>query len=172
MLAFVIKRGGWPEKFPSSTPAWTATRLVYKAVLPHRFCSADTPNGLVVPVLSDADQKASPNQRRKWARTGRKPARRQPPRADKGRLRAIALGGIGGTHFHAHHRAPRRVNGHSGRVQRPDEALWDGKQFVPRLTLPLSAGADDHRVIDGAAARRGSTPTLAQVLADFRRILL
>ena len=79
-----------------------------------------------------------------------------------------SLGGIGGTHFTPIINAPEvAILGLSKSQMKP---VWDGQQFVPRLTLPLSLSYD-HRVIDGASAARFNA-YLGQVLADYRRILL
>jgi pyruvate dehydrogenase E2 component (dihydrolipoamide acetyltransferase) len=85
-----------------------------------------------------------------------------------GSISISSLGGIGGTHFTPIINAPEvAILGLSKSAQKP---VWDGKQFAPRLMLPLSLSYD-HRVIDGAEAARFNA-YLAQVLADFRRVML
>ena len=136
----------------------------------HIGFAADTPNGLVVPVLRDADKKgilqisAEMGELAKKARDGKLGA------ADMqgGCFSISSLGGIGGTHFTPIINAPEvAILGLSKGQMKP---VWDGKQFVPRLMLPLSLSWD-HRVIDGASAARFNV-YFASLLADFRRIVL
>ncbi|WP_367065099.1 dihydrolipoyllysine-residue acetyltransferase [Oryzisolibacter sp. LB2S] len=170
MLAFVIKAVvAALKKFPEFNASLDGDALVYKQYF-HIGFAADTPNGLVVPVLKDADKKgilqisAEMSELAKKARDGKLGA------ADMqgGCFSISSLGGIGGTHFTPIINAPEvAILGLSKSAMKP---VWDGKQFVPRLTLPLSLSYD-HRVIDGAAAARFNA-YLGQVLADYRRILL
>ena len=170
MLAFVIKAVvAALKKFPEFNASLDGDTLVYKQYF-HIGFAADTPNGLVVPVLRDADKKgilqisAEMGELAKKARDGKLGA------ADMqgGCFSISSLGGIGGTHFTPIINAPEvAILGLSKSAMKP---VWDGKQFVPRLTLPLSLSYD-HRVIDGAAAARFNA-YLGQVLADYRRILL
>ena len=170
MLAFVIKAVvAALKKFPEFNASLDGDTLVYKQYF-HIGFAADTPNGLVVPVLRDADKKgilqisAEMGELAKKARDGKLGA------ADMqgGCFSISSLGGIGGTHFTPIINAPEvAILGLSKGQMKP---VWDGKQFVPRLTLPLSLSYD-HRVIDGAAAARFNA-YLGQVLADYRRILL
>ncbi|GAA4356065.1 dihydrolipoyllysine-residue acetyltransferase [Variovorax defluvii] len=170
MLAFVIKAVvSALKKFPEFNTSLDGDTLVYKQYY-HIGFAADTPNGLVVPVLKDADKKgilqisAEMGELAKKAREGKLGA------ADMqgGCMSISSLGGIGGTHFTPIINAPEvAILGLSKGQMKP---VWDGKQFVPRLTLPLSLSYD-HRVIDGAAAARFNA-YLGQVLADFRRVLL
>ncbi|KJK17846.1 hypothetical protein UB46_35150, partial [Burkholderiaceae bacterium 16] len=132
--------------------------------------AADTPNGLVVPVIKNADKKGvieigqEMNELAKLARDGKL----KPDQMQGGCFSISSLGGIGGTYFTPIINAPEvAIMGVCKSYQKP---VWDGKQFVPRLTLPLSLSWD-HRVIDGAEAARFNT-YFGQLLADFRRILL
>ncbi|WP_447744937.1 dihydrolipoyllysine-residue acetyltransferase [Variovorax boronicumulans] len=170
MLAFVIKAVvAALKKFPDFNASLDGDQLVYKQYYNIGF-AADTPNGLVVPVLKDADKKgilqisAEMGELAKKARDGKLGS------ADMqgGCFSISSLGGIGGTHFTPIINAPEvAILGLSKGQMKP---VWDGKQFVPRLTLPLSLSYD-HRVIDGALAARFNA-YLGQVLADYRRILL
>jgi pyruvate dehydrogenase E2 component (dihydrolipoamide acetyltransferase) len=170
MLAFVIKAMvSALRKFPEFNASLDGDQLVYKQYFNIGF-AADTPNGLVVPVLKDADKKgimqisAEMGELAKKARDGKLGA------ADMqgGSISISSLGGIGGTHFTPLINAPEvAILGLSKGAMKP---VWDGKQFVPRLMLPLSLSFD-HRVIDGALAARFNA-YLGQVLADFRRVLL
>ena len=170
MLAFVIKAVvSALKKFPEFNTSLDGDTLVYKQYYNVGF-AADTPNGLVVPVLKDADKKgvlqisAEVGELAKKARDGKLGS------ADMqgGCMSISSLGGIGGTHFTPIINAPEvAILGLSKGQMKP---VWDGKQFVPRLTLPLSLSYD-HRVIDGASAARFNA-YLGQVLADFRRVLL
>ena len=174
MLAFVIKAVvSALKKFPDfntsleSTP--TGDRLVYKQYF-HIGFAADTPNGLVVPVLRDVDKKGilqvstEMGELAKKARDGKL----GPADMTGGCFSISSLGGIGGTHFTPIINAPEvAILGLSKSAMKP---VWDGKQFAPRLLMPLSLSYD-HRVIDGASAARFNT-YLGQVLADVRRLLL
>ena len=170
MLAFVIKAVvAALKKFPEFNASLDGDALVYKQYF-HIGFAADTPNGLVVPVLKDADKKgilqisAEMGELAKKARDGKLGV------ADMqgGCMSISSLGGIGGTHFTPIINAPEvAILGLSKSAMKP---VWDGKAFVPRLTLPLSLSYD-HRVIDGASAARFNA-YLGQVLADFRRVLL
>ena len=170
MLAFVIKAVvAAMKKFPEFNASLDGDQLVYKQYF-HIGFAADTPNGLVVPVLRDADKKGilqistEMSELAKKARDGKL----GPADMTGGCLSISSLGGIGGTHFTPIINAPEvAILGLSKAAMKP---VWDGKQFVARLTLPLSLSYD-HRVIDGASAARFNA-YLGQVLADFRRVLL
>jgi pyruvate dehydrogenase E2 component (dihydrolipoamide acetyltransferase) len=170
MLAFVIKAVvAALKKFPEFNTSLDGDQLVYKQYF-HIGFAADTPNGLVVPVLRDADKKgvmqisAEMGELAKKARDGKM----GPADMTGGCFSISSLGGIGGTHFTPIVNAPEvAILGLSKSAMKP---VWDGKQFVPRLMLPLSLSYD-HRVIDGAAAARFNA-YLGQVLADFRRVIL
>ena len=170
MLAFVIKAiVAALKKFPDFNASLDGDQLVYKQYYNIGF-AADTPNGLVVPVLKDADKKgifqisAEMGELSKKARDGKLGG------ADMqgGCISISSLGGIGGRYFHPIINAPEvAILGLSKSVMEP---VWNGKEFTPRLMLPLSLSYD-HRVIDGASAARFNA-YLGQVLSDYRRILL
>jgi len=172
MLAFLLKASASALKqFPEFNASLDATgeNLTLKKYF-HIGFAADTPNGLVVPVIRDVDKKGlvqialEMGELAKKARDGKL----GPADMSGGCFSISSLGGIGGTAFTPIINAPEvAILGVSKSSQQP---VWDGKQFVPRLTLPLSLSYD-HRVIDGAAAARFTT-YLAQVLADMRRVLL
>ncbi len=170
MLAFIIKASVRAlQEFPEFNTSLDGDNLVYKKYFNIAF-AADTPNGLVVPVVKDADKKsvfeiaAETGALAKKARDGK-----LGPADMSGACFTISsLGGIGGTYFAPIVNAPEvAILGVNKSVMKP---VWDGKQFVPRLTLPMSLTAD-HRVIDGALATRFNV-YLAQLLADFRRVML
>ena len=172
MLAFLIKAvvsalKKYPE-FDSSLDA-SGENLTLKKYF-HIGFAADTPNGLVVPVLRDADKKGviaiatETGELAKKARDGKL----GPAEMSGGCFSISSLGGIGGTAFTPIVNAPEvAILGVSKSQMKPH---WDGSAFVPRLMLPLSLSYD-HRVIDGAAAAR-FTAYLAQLLGDMRRVLL
>ncbi|WP_448251968.1 dihydrolipoyllysine-residue acetyltransferase [Ottowia oryzae] len=170
MLAFVIKAVvAALKKFPEFNTSLDGDNLVYKQYY-HIGFAADTPNGLVVPVLKDADKKGILQISQEMGDLAKKARDGKMGPADMtgGCFSISSLGGIGGTSFTPIINAPEvAILGLSKSAMKP---VWDGKQFVPRLTLPLSLSYD-HRVIDGAAAARFNA-YLAQVLADFRRVLL
>ena len=174
MLAFVIKAvvaalKKFPEFNASLDAAADNAALIYKQYY-HIGFAADTPNGLVVPVLKNADQKGLLQIAQEMADLSKKARDGKLGPADMtgGCFSISSLGGIGGTTFSPIINAPEvAILGLSKSFQKP---VWDGKQFVPRLTLPLSLSYD-HRVIDGAAAARFNA-YLGQLLADFRRIAL
>jgi pyruvate dehydrogenase E2 component (dihydrolipoamide acetyltransferase) len=172
MLAFLIKAvvaalKKYPE-FNSSLDA-SGENLTLKKYF-HIGFAADTPNGLVVPVLRDADKKGvieiatETGELAKKAREGKL----GPAEMSGGCFSISSLGGIGGTSFTPIVNAPEVAI--LGVSKSQTKAHWDGNAFVPRLMLPLSLSYD-HRVIDGAAAARFAA-YLAQVLADMRRVLL
>ena len=170
MLAFVIKAVvSALKKFPDFNSSLDGDTLVYKQYF-HIGFAADTPNGLVVPVLRDADKKGvlqistEMGDLAKKARDGKL----GPADMTGGCFSISSLGGIGGTHFTPIINAPEvAILGLSKSAMKP---VWDGKAFMPRLTLPLSLSYD-HRVIDGASAARFNA-YLGQILGDFRRVLL
>ncbi|MGJ7492398.1 dihydrolipoyllysine-residue acetyltransferase [Variovorax sp. ZT4R33] len=170
MLAFVIKAVvAALKKFPEFNASLDGDTLVYKQYYNVGF-AADTPNGLVVPVLKDADKKGILQISQEMGELAKKARDGKLGGADMqgGCFSISSLGGIGGTHFTPIINAPEvAILGLSKSAMKP---VWDGKQFVPQLTLPLSLSYD-HRVIDGASAARFNA-YLGQVLADFRRVLL
>ena len=170
MLAFIIKASVRAlQEFPEFNTSLDGDNLVYKKYFNIAF-AADTPNGLVVPVIKNADTKsvfeiaAESGSLAKLARDGKL----KPADMSGACFTISSLGGIGGTYFAPIVNAPEvAILGVNKLVMKP---VWDGKQFVPRLTLPMSLTAD-HRVIDGALATRFNV-YLAQLLADFRRVML
>jgi pyruvate dehydrogenase E2 component (dihydrolipoamide acetyltransferase) len=170
MLAFMIKAAvAALKKFPEFNASLDGEQLVLKNYF-HIGFAADTPNGLVVPVLKDADKKGilqisqEMNELAKKARDGKL----TPAEMSGGCFSISSLGGIGGTYFTPIINAPEVAI--MGVCKSSMEPVWDGKQFVPRLRLPLSLSWD-HRVIDGASAARFNV-YFASLLADFRRIAL
>jgi pyruvate dehydrogenase E2 component (dihydrolipoamide acetyltransferase) len=132
--------------------------------------AVDTPEGLVVPVVRDADRKGVFEVARELGDISKlaRDKKLKPGDMQGGTFSISSLGGIGGTAFTPIINAPEvAILGVSKSALRP---AWDGKAFVPRLLLPLSLSYD-HRVIDGAAAAR-FTAYLASVLGDIRRTLL
>ena len=170
MLAFLIKASvAALKKYPNFNASLDGDNLVLKQYYNIGF-AADTPNGLVVPVLRDADQKGVMRIAQEMGElaAAAREGKLKPEQMQGGCFTISSLGGIGGTAFTPIINAPEvAILGVSKSSLQP---VWDGKQFVPRLTLPLSLSYD-HRVIDGAAAAR-FTSYLAQVLADMRRVLL
>jgi pyruvate dehydrogenase E2 component (dihydrolipoamide acetyltransferase) len=170
MLAFLIKACvSALQRFPEFNASLDGESLVYKRYF-HVGFAADTPNGLVVPVVRDADQKGVLQLARETAELAARArdGKLAPGDMQGGCFSISSLGGIGGTYFTPIVNAPEvAILGVCRSATRP---VWDGRQFVPRLMLPLSLSYD-HRVIDGAAAARFNAH-LAQVLADFRRVLL
>ncbi len=170
MLAFVIKVVvAALKKFPEFNASLDGDALVYKQYFNIGF-AADTPNGLVVPVLKDADKKGIMQISQEMAELAKKARDGKLGAADMqgGCFSISSLGGIGGTHFTPIVNAPEvAILGLSKSAMKP---VWDGKQFAPRLMLPLSLSYD-HRVIDGASAARFNA-YLGQLLADLRRIVL
>ena len=170
MLAFVIKAIVTAlKKFPDFNASLDGDQLVYKQYYNIGF-AADTPNGLVVPVLKDADKKGIYQISSEMGELSKKARDGKLGGADMqgGCISISSLGGIGGRYFHPIINAPEvAILGLSKSVMEP---VWNGSEFKPRLMLPLSLSYD-HRVIDGASAARFNA-YLGQVLADYRRILL
>jgi len=170
MLAFVIKAVvAALKKFPTFNSSLDGDNLVFKQYYNIGF-AADTPNGLMVPVIRDADKKGLVDIAKEMADLSKaaREGKLKPDQMQGGCFSISSLGGIGGTHFTPIINAPEvAILGLSRGAQKP---VWDGKQFVPRLTLPLSLSYD-HRVIDGAEAARFNA-YLSAVLADFRRVSL
>ena len=159
------------QKFPNFNASLDATgeNLVLKKYF-HIGFAADTPNGLVVPVVRDCDQKGVLEIAQETGELAAKArdGKLGPAEMSGGCFSICSLGGIGGTAFTPIVNAPEvAILGVSKSAMKP---VWNGKEFAPRLMLPLSLSYD-HRVIDGAAAAR-FTAYLAQVLADMRRVLL
>lgn len=170
MLAFVIKAVvAALKKFPEFNASLDGDNLVLKKYF-HIGFAADTPNGLVVPVIRDADKKGVAEIAKETAelaglaRDGKLGAANM----QGGCFTISSLGGIGGTDFTPIINAPEVAI--LGLSRSTIEPVWNGKEFEPRLMLPLSLSYD-HRVIDGAAAARFNA-YLGSLLADFRRIAI
>jgi pyruvate dehydrogenase E2 component (dihydrolipoamide acetyltransferase) len=170
MLAFLIKASvAALKKFPEFNTSLEGDNLVYKRYFNIGF-AADTPNGLVVPVVKNADQKGVLAIAKEMGELSAKAREGKLGPADMqgGCFSISSLGGIGGTYFTPIINAPEvAILGVCRSSMRP---VWDGKQFSPRLILPLSLSYD-HRVIDGAAAARFNTYLVA-LLGDMRRVVL
>ena len=170
MLAFLIKACvSALKKFPEFNASLDGEQIVYKQYF-HIGFAADTPNGLMVPVIKDADKKGvlqistEMGELAKKARDGKL----SPGEMQGGCFSISSLGGIGGRYFTPIINAPEVAI--LGVCRSQTEPVWDGKAFQPRLMLPLSLSWD-HRVVDGAAAARFNA-FLIQILGDFRRVLL
>ena len=170
MLAFLIKACvAALKKYPEFNSSLDGDALIYKNYW-HIGFAADTPNGLMVPVIKDADKKGifqisqEMGELAKKARDGKL----SPAEMSGATFTISSLGGIGGRYFTPIINAPEVAI--LGVCRSTTEPVWDGKAFQPRLMLPLSL-TWDHRVIDGAAAARFNV-YLGQILGDFRRVLL
>jgi pyruvate dehydrogenase E2 component (dihydrolipoamide acetyltransferase) len=170
LLAFLLKACvAALRQFPEFNASLDGDALVLKRYF-HLGFAADTPNGLVVPVVKDVDQKGVLQLARELGELSGKAREGKLGPADMqgGCFSISSLGGIGGTAFTPIINAPEvAILGVSRSVTRP---VWDGHAFQPRLLLPLSLSYD-HRVIDGAAAARFTT-FLGGLLSDLRRVLL
>ena len=170
MLGFLIKAVvAALKKYPEFNASLDGDQLIYKHYY-HIGFAADTPNGLVVPVLKDADKKGLSEIATEMADLAKRArdGKLSPTDMQGGTFSISSLGGIGGTHFTPIINAPEvAILGVSKSYMKP---VWNGKEFVPQLTLPLSLSYD-HRVIDGAAAARFNN-VLRTLLGDFRRAVL
>ena len=172
MLAFVIKASvAALKKYPAFNASIDATgaNLILKQYYSIGF-AADTPNGLMVPVIKDADKKSISQIATEMAELSAKArdGKLKPADMQGATFTISSLGGIGGTAFTPIINAPEvAILGLSKSSMKP---VWDGKAFQPRLMMPMSLSYD-HRVIDGASAARFNA-YLGAVLADFRRVLL
>jgi pyruvate dehydrogenase E2 component (dihydrolipoamide acetyltransferase) len=170
MLAFLIKACVHAlKKYPDFNASLDGDALVLKSYF-HVGFAADTPNGLVVPVLRDADKKGILQISQEMGDLAKKARDGKLGPADMtgGCFSISSLGGIGGGYFTPIINAPEVAILGVGRSSM--QPVWDGSAFQPRLMLPLSLSYD-HRVIDGASAARFNA-LVGQVLADFRRVLL
>jgi pyruvate dehydrogenase E2 component (dihydrolipoamide acetyltransferase) len=170
MVALLLKASVASLKaYPRFNSSLDGEELVVKHFYNVGF-AADTPNGLVVPVVRDVDKKGilelagEVGELSKKARAGKL----TPTQMSGGNFSISSLGGIGGTAFTPIVNAPEVAI--LGVVRSAMKPVWNGQEFEPRLILPLSLSYD-HRVIDGALAAR-FTAHLAKTLGDFRRILL
>ncbi len=170
MLAFLIKACvAALQKYPNFNASLDGEQLVLKKYF-HVGFAADTPNGLVVPVLRDVDRKGVMQIAREMGELAglARDGKLKPEQMQGGCFTISSLGGIGGTAFTPIINAPEvAILGVSKSSMKP---VWNGEKFKPRMILPLSLSYD-HRVIDGAAAAR-FTAYLAQLLADMRRAML
>ncbi|KMN83263.1 dihydrolipoamide acetyltransferase [Chromobacterium sp. LK11] len=169
-LAFIIKAAAEALKaFPAFNSSLDGDNLVLKQYY-HIGFAADTPNGLVVPVIKDADKKGlrqiaqELTDLSKLAREGKL----KPTDMQGATFTISSLGGIGGTSFTPIVNAPEVAI--LGVCKSQIKPVWNGKEFAPRLMCPLSLSFD-HRVIDGAAAAR-FTVHLGKLLSDVRRLIL
>ena len=170
MLSFIIKACvAGLKKFPEFNSSLDGDDLVLKEYF-HIGFAADTPNGLVVPVIKDADKKGiyeiakDAGELAKLAREGKL----KPEQMQGACFTISSLGGIGGTYFSPIINAPEvAILGVSKASIKP---VWNGKEFIPRLICPLSLTAD-HRVIDGVLGTKFNV-YIAELLADFRRVVL
>ena len=170
MLAFLIKASvAALKKYPEFNSSLDGDDLVLKKYF-HIAFAADTPNGLVVPVIRNADQKGIFEIARETAELAAlaRDGKLKPDQMQGASFTISSLGGIGGSYFSPIINAPEvAILGVSKAAMKP---VWNGKEFAPRLICPLSLTAD-HRVIDGALATRFNV-YIAQLLADFRRAVL
>ena len=170
MLAFIIKASvAALKKFPDFNSSLEGDNLILKKYFNIGF-AADTPNGLMVPVLKGADQKGILEIAREMGELSAqaRDGKLKPTDMQGACFTISSLGGIGGTAFTPIINAPEvAILGVSKSSIKP---VWDGKQFVPRLMLPMSLSYD-HRVIDGAAGARFAAH-LGALLTDMRRTLL
>ena len=170
MLAFLIKACvAALKKFPDFNASLDGEQLVVKQYF-HIGFAADTPNGLMVPVIKDADQKGILQISKEMSELAQKArdGKLSPTEMSGGCFSISSLGGIGGRYFTPIINAPEVAI--LGVCKSAIEPRWDGQAFQPRLMLPLSLSWD-HRVIDGASAARFNA-YLGQILGDFRRVLL
>jgi len=170
MLAFLIKASvAALKKFPDFNASLDGDNLVVKQYW-HIGFAADTPNGLVVPVIRNADQKGVLAIAKEMGELSAKAREGKlgPAEMQGGCFSISSLGGIGGTAFTPIINAPEvAILGVSKSQMKP---IWNGREFAPRLMLPVSLSYD-HRVIDGASAAR-FTAHLCGLLADMRRVML
>ena len=170
MLAFLIKAAvAALKKYPEFNSSLDGDDLVLKKYFNIAF-AADTPNGLVVPVIKNANLKGIFEIAQETAELAAlaREGKLKPDQMQGASFTISSVGGIGGTAFSPIVNAPEvAILGVSKAAMKP---VWDGKQFIPRLICPLSLSAD-HRVIDGALATRFNA-YIAQLLADFRRAVL
>ncbi len=170
MLAFLIKACvSALKKFPDFNASLDGDAIVYKQYF-HIAFAADTPNGLMVPVIRDCDKKGVMQISQEMGELAKKArdGKLSPAEMQGACFTISSLGGIGGRYFTPIINAPEVAI--LGVCKSNTEPVWDGKAFEPRLMLPLSL-TWDHRVIDGAAAARFNA-YLGQILSDFRRVLL
>jgi pyruvate dehydrogenase E2 component (dihydrolipoamide acetyltransferase) len=170
LLAFLMKACvSGLKKYPEFNSSLDGEELILKKYF-HLGFAADTPNGLVVPVIRDVDKKGimqiagETSELAKLAREGKL----KPDQMQGASFTISSVGGIGSTYFSPIINAPEvAILGVSKAAMKP---VWNGKEFLPRLICPLSLTAD-HRVIDGALATRFNV-YISELMADFRRVIL
>ena len=170
MLAFLIQACvAALKKFPEFNSSLDGDALIYKQYF-HIGFAADTPNGLMVPVIKEADKKGVMQISQEMSELAQKArdGKLSPAEMSGATFTISSLGGIGGRYFTPIINAPEVAI--LGVCKSSIQPVWDGKVFQPRLMLPLSL-TWDHRVIDGAAAARFNV-YLGHILGDFRRVLL
>jgi pyruvate dehydrogenase E2 component (dihydrolipoamide acetyltransferase) len=170
MLAFLIRAAvAALQRFPEFNASLDGDELIYKQYYNIGF-AADTPGGLVVPVIRSADGKGLIEIAREAQELAGKAREGKLTLAQMqgGSFTISSIGGIGGTAFTQIVNAPEVAI--LGATRTATKPVWDGKQFVPRLMLPISVSYD-HRVVDGAGAARFLV-YIAELLADFRRVML
>ena len=170
MLAFMIKAAvAALKKFPDFNSSLEGDNLIVKKYF-HIGFAADTPQGLVVPVIRDADKKGVIDIAKEMADLAKlaRDGKLKPDQMQGGTFTISSLGGIGGTYFTPIINAPEVAI--MGACRSFHKMVWDGKQAVPRLIQPLSLSWD-HRVIDGAGAARFNV-YFASLLADMRRAIV
>ena len=172
LLAFLVKAAvAALKKFPEFNSSLSPEK---DALILKRYynigIAVDTPDGLVVPVVKDADRKGIVELSREFGAISAKAreGKLSPSDMQGGTFTISSLGGIGGTAFTPIVNAPEVAI--LGVVRSAMKPVWDGSEFVPRLMLPLSLSYD-HRVIDGALAARFARH-LCYLLEDDRRLLL
>ncbi|WP_246038790.1 2-oxo acid dehydrogenase subunit E2, partial [Chitiniphilus eburneus] len=169
-LAFIIKAAAEALKaFPEFNASLDGDNLVLKQYY-HIGFAADTPNGLVVPVIKDADQKGLKQIAKELTELSglARDGKLKPTDMQGATFTISSLGGIGGTSFTPIINAPEVAI--LGVCKSQIKPVWNGSAFEPRLLCPLSLSFD-HRVIDGAAAGR-FTVYLGKLLSDIRRLVL
>lgn len=167
-LAFIVKAAVLAlKKFPELNASIDGQNVVYKRYYNIGF-AADTPNGLMVPVIKDADKKGLVELAQETSRLAKaaRDGKLKPMDMQGGTFTISSIGGLGTTSFTPIINAPEIAI--LGVSKSAIEPLWNGKEFAPRLMLPLSLSAD-HRLIDGALAAKFLT-FLNQILSDLRRM--
>ena len=170
MLAFLVRASvAALQRFPEFNASLDGDELILKQYYNIGF-AADTPGGLVVPVIKNADKKGLIEIAREAVELAGKAreGKLTLPQTQGGSFTISSIGGIGGTAFTQIVNAPEVAI--LGATRATTKPVWDGKQFVPRLILPISVSYD-HRVVDGAGAARFLV-YVAELLADFRRVML
>jgi pyruvate dehydrogenase E2 component (dihydrolipoamide acetyltransferase) len=157
------------QEFPEFNSSLDGDNLILKKYI-HIGFAADTPNGLVVPVIKNADQKGLKEITQELADMSKRAreGKLKPQEMQGASFTISSLGGIGGTGFTPIINAPEVAI--LGVCKSQVKPSWNGKEFEPRLQCPLSLSFD-HRVIDGAAGMRFLV-FISQLLADFRRVSL